>query len=155
DFSNVGWVALADWPGATGMSGSFKASSRGGEVKIAARDATLALPHVLPAPVALETVNGGATWVISAEQVAVRVDELSFGNADAAGRLRGSYRHVGPGPGAVDVDATLTRALPQAVPRYVPIFFSEALRGWISHAVTGGRVDEVKLKLKGDLAAFP
>ncbi|HZQ59878.1 MAG TPA: DUF3971 domain-containing protein, partial [Casimicrobiaceae bacterium] len=155
DFANVGWIARASWPGASNVSGSLKATSRGGEVKIAARDASLAMPRVLPAPVPLDMVNGTATWTLSREQLALRIDDLTFANADAAGRVAATYRHVGPGPGAIDLDASLTRALPQAIPRYTPVFLSEPVRTWAARAIRSGHVDEVKLKLKGDLAAFP
>ena len=155
EFARLSWLPRGAIPGATDLTGSIRASSKGGEVKLATRNATVSVPRVLGAPVSLDQLNGAATWTVSAQQVTVHVDETTFANADAAGRLRGTYRRSGTDLGSIDLEASLTRALPQAVPRYVPIFMHEDVRSWIARAIKGGAVDDAKLTLKGDLARFP
>ncbi|MDQ6619349.1 MAG: TIGR02099 family protein [Pseudomonadota bacterium] len=155
DFARLGWLPHVNWPGATGLTGSFKTTSQGGELKLASRDASVSAPRLLADPVTLETLNGDASWTIVADQLVLRLGETRFTNADAAGQLHGSFRQGASGHGAVDLEAMLTRATGKALPRYVPVFMSPNVRSWLARAVTHGSVDEARLKLKGDLENFP
>lgn len=155
DFKDVGFVADRSSVGVTGMSGTLKATQAGGSVKLASQKAAIAFPHLLPAPIALDTADGQLAWVHEGTHTAIRVDRINFANAHAAGHLSGTYRHDREGPGAIDLDAQLTRAAVEGVPRYLPTSLSEGTRAWVANAIKRGTVDEARLKLKGDLAAFP
>ncbi len=155
DFRDLAFRPNGAVPGATGLAGSLKASKGGGELKLFARDATVSLPHDFAQPIALAAAQGDITWTQAGANTDVRIGRLEFSNADAAGHLSGKYHHGGAGPGAVDIDAQLTRAAVQAVPRYLPMHLPQAAREWVARAVSGATVDSVTLKLKGSLAAFP
>src|SRR4030095_10361960 len=96
----------------------------------------LALPRVFAAPLAFDAAAARPSWTraagralgrLGASTVAtaarpgrswtrapggmlVRLDESSFANADLAGTAAGTWRGEATGPGAVDMQAQLTRA---------------------------------------------
>ncbi|MEP6656571.1 MAG: YhdP family protein [Betaproteobacteria bacterium] len=155
DFKDVGFLAEGSSMGVTGMSGTLKATQAGGSVKLASQKAAVMFPHLLPAPVALDSVEGQMAWVREGAHTAIRVDRINFTNAHAAGHVSGTYRHDREGPGTIDVDAQFTRAALEGLPRYLPLTLSEGTRRWVADAIKRGTIDEARLKLKGDLAAFP
>ena len=55
---NLGIVAQDAFPGASGLSGSFDATEKGGEIKLATRNATLELPRVFAGPIPLDALQG-------------------------------------------------------------------------------------------------
>jgi hypothetical protein len=62
EFANLGLVAQDAIPGATGLTGSFNATEKGGEVKLATRGAALELPRVFAGPIPFDTLQGALRW---------------------------------------------------------------------------------------------
>ncbi|MEN9314742.1 MAG: hypothetical protein RIS35_1135, partial [Pseudomonadota bacterium] len=167
DFERVGFrpEPAGSGPAFSGLSGQARISPDSGELRIKPGPATLDFPGVFPEPlIPLDSLSGEARWTSSeggprgrTAPGPLRIDiaDLRFSNADAAGTLRGSYTRGGRGPGIVDLQARLTRAEADRVVRYLPKAIPDSVRGWVAGAVTAGRSDDVRLRLRGDLADFP
>ncbi|CAG0982804.1 hypothetical protein BURK1_01835 [Burkholderiales bacterium] len=151
----LGIAAAGDVPGMSGLSAKVTADERGGSAKVGSKSVTIALPRLLAAPIALDTMTGTVRWRRGSEGDSIEVDGLAFANADAAGTAQGSWRPAKSGPGSVDLTARLTRADARGLQRYLPLALDPAVRGWITRGVTAGTSDDVRLTLKGDLAQFP
>lgn len=149
--------ATGSGPWFSGLSGQARLSPGAGELRIASGPARLAFPGVFPEPVIpLDTLKGEARWTFAPDTpVRIEIADLRFSNADAAGTLRGSYHQGGRGAGIVDLQARLTRAEANRVVRYLPTAIPDSVRDWVAGAVTAGRSDDVRLRLRGDLARFP
>ena len=142
------------------LSGEARITRDEGELRVHADRAVLGFPGIFAeAALPLDGLRGEATWTIdrSAEQpvVAVRVPQLTFSNADAAGTVSGTYHTGGRGPGVVDIEGRLERADATRVARYLPLTIPAEVRNWVATSVTAGRSDSVKFKARGDLHDFP
>ena len=154
-FHDLGVRAYESMPGFTGFSGAFDATERGGTLRLSSRDATLDLPQVFHEPLALDTASGRVRWDRGADGVTVRLEDVEFANADAAGKAAGTWSSRPKGPGVIDLTARLDRADPRRAYAYLPRSVSAATRSWLKESILAGTADQAELTLKGDLARFP
>ena len=156
------------------LSGQARVTQSGGELRLRAADARLGFPGIFDEPeIVLAAVSGQASWTVGATPaegekragapgavpalppIEVKVEALRFENPDAAGVVGGSWRNAGKGAGVVDIEGRLDRARADRVVRYLPRQVPRAVRDWVGAAVVGGRSDEVRFRLRGDLEDFP
>ncbi|GAB4167179.1 MAG: hypothetical protein Fur0039_04670 [Rhodocyclaceae bacterium] len=155
-FERLGAEATASTPGFSGLNGRVSADERGGSFELNATGAVVDLPALYPgAPLRLDTLTAGGSWTVRDGSTELAVRSASFANADAAGSLAGSYTTRAGEAGEVDLEAKLTRAQVTAVWRYLPARLGAPLRDWLRSALLAGKATDAKLRLKGDLEAFP
>jgi uncharacterized protein (TIGR02099 family) len=152
--------AMPALPGFDNLSGSIDATEKGGSITIDSNKLALHMPAWFADPVMpLDRLALGARWTYQPqEQLLVEVDKLEF----AQGRLHGnlSGRHLlplgpGHGPGVADIEGTLDGFQIAQVGRFLPLATPEHLRDWLGTALQGGMLNDVRLRLRGDLAEFP
>ena len=160
-------LGLRPWggiPGFARFAGALEASESGGRVYLQARNAEIELPRVFPQPrVAFDTLSGQVDWQQEAGRAnepgrfSARLTSVNFANADLSGSAFGAFTRSGPGPGAIDLSATLTRADARRVARYLPLasIMGEKPRQWLVEGIVGGQASDVHLRLRGNLADFP
>ncbi len=155
-FENLGMRAVGTVPGFAGMSGNIEASEKLGALTLNSRNAQLDLPKILHDPqLAFDQLTAQASWSIERGVAEVQLQNLAFNNKDAAGTASGRYRGKAGEPGEIDLTARLTRAEANAVWRYLPHVVYPETRDWLRAAIVGGKADDARLKLKGDLKKFP
>jgi uncharacterized protein (TIGR02099 family) len=141
-------------PGVHGLSGQIDASERGGTVALGITAGSLELPRVFSAPIPLDVLSAGASWIFRDGQTQVTIKSASFTNEHAAGNVYGSYRTEAAGRGSADLTATLVRAEARDAWRYIPVTMP-VTRTWLQKALLAGESRDVRLRLKGRLADFP
>lgn len=155
-FQNLALRAYHAMPGFSQLSGSVDATEKGGTLYLASRDAAILLPQVFEDPrLALDTLEAGMSWGFPNGQLEVKLDQLVFANADAAGNVSATYRPVPGTPGHIDLNGRLTRASATAVYRYMPKHMSANIHRWVKEAVEAGQTSDVRFKLRGNLFDFP
>ncbi len=155
-FDQFGINPRAGMPGCAGISGSLEGDEKGGRITLASRGAALMLPEAFHEPrMELEQLNAQASWSVADGGLDVQLKSLSFENRDASGSAFGHYRTTGRDPGAIDLTARLTRGSADAVWRYLPRVIVPEVRDWLKHSIVGGRSDDTRLRLKGELKDFP
>lgn len=155
-FEGLGVRAQGRLPGFAGLSGSVDGSERGGLVSLQSHNAALELPAVFPEPrLDFDELAAQANWTVADGRVEVQLQNLSFNNRDATGTASGHYRSGVDGPGEIDLAARLARADGAAVWRYMPLVVNRDVHDWLRASITGGRAEEARLRLKGDLKDFP
>jgi uncharacterized protein (TIGR02099 family) len=154
-FTDLGVNARDAMPGLAGLSGTFEATEARGALRIASKRLMVAVPKVFAEPLLFDSAAARVRWERSGESLLVRLDDVDFANPHAAGSAQGTWRSRGTGPGEIDLGATVKRADAKQLYRYVPLVVSAETRRWIRDSLIGGRTDEAKLTLKGDLARFP
>jgi uncharacterized protein (TIGR02099 family) len=153
-FSDLGMRPYANAPGFAGLSGSFEASERGGNVTLAASGVTVDYPQVFFEPtLAFDTVGARIAWSFPQGAFQLRLENVAFSNADLAGGLSGVYRG-GDGAQAVDITARLARAEGRHVYKYIPALPPEVAI-WLRDRIQSGSVGETRFRLRGDLRDFP
>jgi len=155
-------LALRPWrgaPGFAGLTGTIEATEKKGRVYLAARNAELEVPAVLPEPrIPLDTLNGQVDWERQGESgFAVSFSSVSFANQHASGNAYGSYAYTGAGPGTIDLAANLTRADGAHIGKYLPLgrIMGQGVREWLVEAILAVQASDVRVRLKGDLREFP
>jgi uncharacterized protein (TIGR02099 family) len=155
-FENLGLQPSASLPGFSGLSGELSGSQEHGSISLDSRHAALVMPEVFPEPrLDFEKLQGQAAWSTSGAERELRLDHAAFANRDAAGTASGHYTWRHGELGEIDLVARLSRAETSAVWRYLPAVVMPDVRAWLKAGLVGGRSDEAKLRLKGNLHDFP
>jgi uncharacterized protein YhdP len=155
-FSRLGIAPVGAWPGFSGLSGRIEGNEKGGRFSLSGRDASLDLPQIFPAPrLALAELAADGSWSHPDGVLEVTLASASFANRDTRGSAAGRYRASRDTPGEIDLQARLTEADARAVWRYMPAVVGKAARDWLEHSLAGGKAEDARLVLKGDLAKFP
>ena len=158
-FARVSVRASGGIPGFSGMSGSIDATQKGGTVSLSGEKAAVELPGILPEDGAqFDTLSGQIGWNLHPDNFDLRISNLTVANPDAAGTFSATYTSKaaskGGGPGVIDLTGNLTRADGRAAWRYIPRL-PVSVRDYLKGAVLAAPSNEVRIRLKGDLAQFP
>lgn len=155
-FEDLELTALGPVPGMSGIRGRVDGNQKGGSLRLEGQRAAFVLPRVFADPtVELEAFTAELDWKSAADGLQVILHEVTFQNKDAAGDARGNWRALPEGPGALDLDARLTRGSGYAAWRYIPLTVGAEVRDWLRAAISGGNATDTTLKLRGDLRQFP
>ncbi|MFC5476777.1 YhdP family protein [Massilia suwonensis] len=152
--------AMPALPGFDNLSGSIDATDKGGSITLDSTELALRMPAWFADPaMPLDRLALGARWTYQPqEQLLVEVDKLEFAQGALRGNLSG--RHLLPlgahhGPGVADIEGSLDGFQIAQVGRFLPLATPEHLRDWLAGALQGGMLNDVRLRLRGDLADFP
>lgn len=150
-------------PGFDNVSGSVRLTEHGGRAALHGEPVVLSFPGLFAEPdVPLDRLDAQASWTVgpppspgAAPAIDLNVEAFRFANADASGSVSGRYRTGGKGAGIVDLKGSLQRASAARTGRYLPLEIPAEVRDWVRASVLGGRSDDAKFVLVGDLADFP
>lgn len=155
-FAGLGINPVGAWPGFSGLSGQVQGSERGGRFGLTGKNASLDLPQIFPqSHVAFAELAADGGWTQPDGRLEISLANVSFANRDTRGTASGRYRAQIDAPGEIDLQARLSDADARAVWRYIPTVVGKEARDWLAHSLTGGRAQDARLVLKGELAKFP
>jgi uncharacterized protein (TIGR02099 family) len=154
-FVGLGMRPSGKLPGFRGVSGHVDATEKGGVLALNSRKVAAEFPGIFSDPLTLDALTARVDWKVREGGLDLNLASASFANADLAGEVYGGYHTVAGTPGAVDVTGRLTRADARRVSRYLPLVVDRSTREWLAGAILGGRSEDVRLRLKGNLADFP
>ena len=154
-FDGLSARANAGLPGFANLSGLAEATEKGGTLNVASKNVRLDLSdRVAVAQPVFDTLSGQVGWKHASGNLVLSFEQMAVANADFSGSLSGSYE-VKPGtPGIIDLSGQFPRADARNGWRYIPNL-SARTRQYLDESILGGRVSDVRLKIKGDLARFP
>ena len=157
-FEDLAINAVDALPGIEGFTGVIEGTQAGGTLMLAARSAVIDLSQVFREPLRLDALDARARWKHEGGALEVAIEEASFANADAEGKLSGTWRSLPNSPqrspGFIDLKGSLARANAAAVANYMPNRLANT-RDWLARAVQAGQAPRVAFELKGDLFEFP
>ncbi len=151
-------------PGVRGANVDFKLNQAGGNAKLVITQGAVELPGAFEDPVVpLDTLTADAKWTLDNGKIDVKLDKISFANADAQGLAQAHWHTADPAlsraksrfPGVLDLQGTLSRGEGTKVYRYLPLVVGKAARDYVREAVVQGRVSSAKFTVKGDLFDMP
>jgi uncharacterized protein (TIGR02099 family) len=142
-------------PGFAGLTGRFEASEKGGNVVLGSERAAVELPGILAeSPVPIDSLGGQISWKLAQDRFELALNNLSVANSDLAATFGGSFAGKRDGPNVIDLTGNFSRADGRAVYRYVPWLPAPVVE-YLKASIRGGKSNDVRLRLKGDLAKFP
>ncbi|MHB9118391.1 MAG: YhdP family protein, partial [Burkholderiales bacterium] len=122
---------------------------------LSSHKARIDMPKVFRDPLTLDALTAQIGWKQKQGQTELKLANISFANADLAGTAYGDYLITREGPGEIDLNANLVRADARKVSHYIPLVVGADARDWLDRAFLAGTSDDVRLRLKGNLADFP
>jgi len=158
--AQAGLPGMPALPGFENLSGRIDANDKGGSISVDSQALALRMPAWFAEPsMPLDKLALGARWSYQPnEQLLVEVDKLEFAQGALRGNLSGRHQlplGAGHGPGVADVEGSLDGFQIAQVGRFLPLATPEGLRHWLSTALQGGTLNDVRLRLRGNLAEFP
>lgn len=155
-------AAVPGIPGFENLTGRIEANDRGGLVRLASDDAVLDLPGYFTDPVMpFEKLKLQAKWKFQDEdQLLFQIEGMEFVQDGVSGSLSSKHQlHLGEeggkAPAMIDLSAKVSEFDFTKVGRYLPVQTPKALNDWLTGALTAGRMRDVAIVVKGDLANFP
>lgn len=155
-------AAVPGIPGFDNLTGSIDANDRGGSFTLASEKLKLQLPGYFPDPtMPFDRLLMQATWAFQGkDELLLDVQKMDFLQEGLSGSFSGKHlmslkSSHGKSHGVIDVSGRLNGLELQKIDRYLPLQTPQALRDWLTGALVGGVAQDVKLRLKGDLAQFP
>lgn len=146
-------------PGFSNLTGQIDATEKSGHLSLATTDGVLLLPSLFTDPkVAFDQLNLNSRWQVQKDQtLRFQIDDMHFALEGIAGSLSGS--HVLPlefnRPGAIDLKAHFSTFDIRRIARFLPLHTPEKLSQWLSGGLLDGKLTDVDITAKGDLADFP
>lgn len=146
-------------PGFANLTGQIDATEKSGHLSLATSDGILLLPALFVDPkVVFDQLNLHSHWQVQKDQTLLfKIDDMNFALEGIAGSLSGS--HVLPlqfnQPGVIDLKAHLSTFDIRRIARYLPSHTPERVERWISSGLLDGKLTDVDISAKGDLADFP
>ncbi len=156
-FVNLGMNRYEAMPAFNGFSGNIDISEKGGTLIINSQNVSLDLPEIFHESLLLDTFTGQASWetLTDKKSIEIKFGNISFANSHASGGVHGTYQTEHDGPGEIDLIGYLTHADARYVGHYLPKKVGKLAHEWVGKSIVAGEVSDLRLRLKGRLAAFP
>lgn len=154
-FAQLGLNAYETYPGFSGLSGNLDGNQKGGTLSLTAQGAQLALPKVFRTPLEIDSLAVQVAWKKAKDEWDFKLNNVSLANEDMAGTAYGTFRTVKGTPGFIDLTASFNRADGRKVGTYIPLVVGQGARDWLDTSFLAGGSNDVRLRLKGNLADFP
>jgi uncharacterized protein (TIGR02099 family) len=149
---------LENWPGIENANVSFVMTPDGGQLKASIEQGALTIQRLFEEPrVSLEKLQASVKWVNQKNQITVPDWQVSLKNSDAAGSWHGSWKpsNMPNSLGILDLQGTIAHGNANKVHQYLPLSISQSVRHYVRDAVLSGTVENVSVKVKGDLLHLP
>jgi uncharacterized protein (TIGR02099 family) len=156
-FTGLGMKSFGKLPGFSGLSGNLDANEKTGTLALDSHGVRVNFPDLFREPLEMDALTAQLKWKKQAKGNGMDLDltSLSLANRHLAGTLFGSYKMVSGTPGTVDLTGQFTRGDARQVGRYIPLTIGQSTRDWLNTALLAGQSNDVRLKLRGNLADFP
>ncbi|MDB5861707.1 MAG: hypothetical protein JWQ76_5396, partial [Ramlibacter sp.] len=151
-------------PGVRGAALDFDLTQAGGKARLAITRGALEFPGVFEEPaLPFDTLSADVQWQVNGQDLSASVNNLKFANADAQGDGQASWRTTPTRgvagaarfPGALDLQASISRADGARVWRYLPLGVPQSARHYVRDSVQSGTATAAKFRVKGELRKFP
>ena len=145
-------------PGIENANVNFEITAEGGQLNATISKGALSLERVFEEPrIALDKMQAAIKWKLQNGSVTVPEWQLSLSNPDVAAAVQGSWK---PSPlkdslGILNLQGSISRGNANSVHRYLPSVLPADVRHYLRDALLKGSVQNVNVKIKGDLAHFP
>ncbi len=156
-FIGLGMKPHGKLPGFSGLSGNLDANEKSGTLALDSHSVRANFPELFREPLEMDALTAQMNWKKqkNSNGLDINLTSLSLANRHLAGTLFGSYKMTGGTPGTVDLTGQFTRGDARQVGRYLPLVIGQSTRDWLNTALLAGQSNDVRLRLKGNLADFP
>ena len=147
-----------NWPGIENANISFEMNAEGGHVNASIQKGALQINRILEDPrIPLDKLQAAVKWQHAKNALLVPEWQLSLSNADLTGDFKGSWK-PSPLPGSLgilDLQGNIQHGDASRVHRYLPLNISQSVRHYVRDSVLKGELQNIGVKIKGDLKQLP
>lgn len=155
-FENLALRRVGALPGFSGLTADVDGSDASGTLNIKSHQLAVDAPDVLREPLAFASLTGQAEWRRDGKELTLKLDNVAVSNQDLEGNLYGSYSTLAGTPGELDLTVSLTRGDISKAARYTPLVgLDRKVNDWLHDALLAGRMDDLRIRIKGNLKDFP
>jgi uncharacterized protein (TIGR02099 family) len=165
-------------PGLTNLAGRIEFTEKKGSIYIASKNLLLQLPASFTTPeIRLDLVNLNANWRLQSDhQLRVTLNKFSMQQQDTQAHFYGT--HIFPLSskdepqnasstkdtqevsgqvlsGVIDLTGTISHIDIPTIHRYLPAKTDPDLRHWLKEGLQEGGLNDISVRIKGNLADFP
>lgn len=155
--ADLGFASVQRAPGLSGLSGALQMTEAGGELKVAAQDVKVELPHLFREPLAAQTVDASVHWHKSDQAWTIESNDVSLTSVD--GRATAHFVATVPGDGSsavLDLSAKGSDLKVSSTHKYIPAGrIGARTLEWFDHAFVDGRVTAGEFTYRGAVRDFP
>ncbi len=154
--------ALPALPGFAHLSGSIDSNEKKGTVQIGSDKLVLQLSDYFSEPeMQFERVDMQANWEFkSHDQLQVNLARLDLTQQDMQAHFSGTHlmtisQNKSQNPGVLDLSGSIRHFNVQKLNQFLPRVISPDLHNWLTGGVEEGVLDDVSVRIKGNLNDFP
>ncbi len=155
-------AAMPAIPGFENLTGRVEANDRGGNFSLDSKQIKFDMPGYFTDPVMVfDQLNMQANWAFQEkDQLLLDVGRMDFIQGGLSGSFAGKHlmplnAQQGKPLGTLDLVGNINGFELNKVGQYLPSRTPEELRRWLTGALEGGSVQDISIRVKGDLADFP
>ena len=145
-------------PGVENANINFEMSAEGGQLTAAISNGAVNLERIFEDPrIPLDKLQASIKWKLQNGAVTVPDWQLSLSNSDVAAALQGSWKSspLKDSLGILNVQGNISRGNANSIHRYLPNSIPADVRHYLRDALLKGSVQNIAVKIKGDLAHLP
>lgn len=146
------------WPGIENANVLFDMNADGGQIKANIEQGALSLQRIFEEPrISLDKMQASVKWLKQKGQITVPDWQVSLSNADVSGSWQGNWKPSATpnNMGYLELQGNIVRANANKVYRYLPLGITQNVRNYVRDSVLNGTVQNVAVKIKGDLNKIP
>lgn len=154
-FADLGVLPYRGLPGFDRFAGTFDVTERTGSVTLNGVGTTITHPATLvEESIGFDTLAARVNWSFPHGPLEVRIEDGAFANAELAGTVTGLVRAGGEAAPHVDITARIPKAEGKAIYKYIPML-GPSTAAWLKRGIVAGTASDVRLRLRGNVGAFP
>ena len=157
-----GAVALPALPGISNLTGMIDANEKHGTIDLDSVNLLVELPaYFSEAPMNFDRLGMQADWTFKEDnQLLLQLTRLDFVQQGMHANFSGTHLiPINPDKrkplGVLDLTGTISHFDITMLDRYLPAVTPKDLRYWLTKGLVSGSVDDIKVRIKGNLVDFP
>lgn len=146
------------WPGLQGGRLVTQFGPEGGKLQLHIDDGgAISWPGILEEDtLAVRRLHAEGRWQRQAQGWSVPQWKVQLANEDLQGQAQGQWQSAPQGgPGILDMQAQIGQMRAERVYRYLPTRLPAQVRRYVRESVQKGQVQQLQVRIKGDLAKLP
>ena len=142
-------------PGFSNLSGNIVAHEAGGKIILNSQNALLNFKDYLRWPIPADRLSGQINWEINGDKAKIKAKELFISSPHLTGTLNASYDLNHVKGGYLDLVGKFGKGNAKYAAFYYPTILGKETLNWLDTSILAGRLEDVNLTVKGNLADFP
>ena len=154
-FKKLGLTAYQKNPGFSNLSGSIVANENTGEVILNAQNAVLDFKDILRWPIPADKLTGKINWIMNDGKAKIMAKEIFITSPHLTGTANATYDMNHAKGGYLELVGKFGKGNAKYALFYYPIILGKQTLNWLDTSILKGRVEDINLMVKGNLADFP